>query len=83
MTVHRVTQPLYSSSGLSDETVSMIFVDAHATPQMQPKLDLSEDLQVVQLDFAGVCRLMEDCSARIEARAWLVLYSYQLLGRLP
>jgi ADP-ribose pyrophosphatase len=81
--VHRVTQPLYSSSGLTDEAVALIFVDARATPQTQPKLEALEDLEVVLLDFAGICRLYEDRSARIEARAWLILHSYQLLGHLP
>jgi hypothetical protein len=61
----------------------MVFVDARATPRTQQKLECSEDLQVVLLDFAGMCRLIEDCSTRIEARAWLILHSYQLLGRLP
>jgi ADP-ribose pyrophosphatase len=81
--VRRVTQPLYSSNGLSDEAVAMIFVDARATPQTQPKPDAAEDLEVVLLDFAGICQLCDDCSARIDARAWAILYSYQQLGRLP
>ncbi len=80
--VHRVTQPLYSSSGLTDEAVPMIFVDARTTPDAKAKLDASEDLEVVLLDFAGICRLCDDRSARIEAKAWPVLYMYQQLGRL-
>lgn len=81
--VHRVTQPLYSSSGLTDEAVPMIFVDARATPDAKAKLEASEDLEVVLLDFAGICRLCDDRSVRIEAKAWPVLYMYQQLGRLP
>jgi len=80
--VHRITQPLYSSSGLTDEAVAMIFVDAHAKPQRQAKLEASEDLQVVLLDYGGICRLCDDCSARIEAKAWQILYIYQQMGRL-
>ena len=80
--VKRVSQPLYSSSGLTDETVAMAFVDAHMTPETMPKLDASEDLEVVLLDFAGVSRLCEDRSVRIDARAWAILYSYQQLGQL-
>lgn len=80
--VHRVTQPLYSSSGLTDEAVAMIFVDAHAKPHSKAKPEASEDLQVVLLDFAGICRLCDDGSARIEAKAWQILYMYQQMGRL-
>ncbi|HZV07046.1 MAG TPA: NUDIX hydrolase [Gemmataceae bacterium] len=81
--IHRITQPLYSSSGLTDEAVPLIFVDARSTPQSQTKLDASEDLEVVLLDFDGICRICDDCSLKISARAWPILYMYQQLGRLP
>jgi ADP-ribose pyrophosphatase len=80
--VHRVTQPLYSSSGLTDEAVAMVFVDARAAPQTKPKLDASEDLQTVLLDWDAVCRLCDDRSARIEAKAWTILYMYKQMGKL-
>lgn len=80
--VKRVSPPLYSSSGMTDESVAMAFVDARAMPEMKPKLDASEDLEVVLLDHAGVCRLCDDPSARIDAKAWATLYLYQQLGQL-
>jgi ADP-ribose pyrophosphatase len=82
-TIHRLTQPLYSSSGLTDEAVPLIFVGARATPQAKAKLDASEDLEVVLLDFAGICQLCDDRSLKISAKAWPILYMYQQLGRLP
>jgi ADP-ribose pyrophosphatase len=81
-TVKRVTQPLFSSSGMTDEAVAMAFVDARATPETKPKLDASEDLQVMLLDFAAVCRLCDDRSARIDAKAWMTLHMYQQMGQL-
>jgi ADP-ribose pyrophosphatase len=81
--VHRVSQPLYSSSGLTDEAVAMAFVDARAALDVKAKLEAAEELEVVLLDFAGICRLCDDRSVRIEAKAWPVLYMYQQLGRLP
>jgi ADP-ribose pyrophosphatase len=80
--VKRVSQPLYSSSGMTDEAVAMAFVDARPTPGAGPKLDASEDLEVLLLDHAEVCRLCEDRSARIDAKAWATLYLYQQMGRL-
>jgi hypothetical protein len=80
--VKRITQPLYSSSGLSDEAVVMAFVEARMTPQTQPKLDAAEDLEVVLLDFAGVCHLCDDPDVHIDARAWMTLYLYQQVGKL-
>lgn len=82
VTVKRVSQPLYSSSGLTDETVAMAYVEARRTPETLPKLDKLEDLEVVLLDHAGVCRLCDDRSVRIDARAWTTLYMYQQLGQL-
>ncbi len=80
--VKRLTQPLYSTAGLTDEAVAMAFVDVCLTPDTLPKLDALEDLEVVLLDFAGVCRLCEDRPARIDAKAWATLYMYQQLGEL-
>src|SRR6185437_4916490 len=80
--IKRVTQPLYSTSGLTDEAVAMAFVDAQTTPQTLPKLDASEDLEVVLLDFAAVCRLCDDPAARIDAKAWATLHMYQQVGQL-
>ena len=80
--IKRVTQPLYSSGGLTDEAVAMAYVDAVATPDTGPKLDASEELEVVLLDFPEVCRLCDDRSARIDAKAWATLYLYQQMGRL-
>jgi ADP-ribose pyrophosphatase len=78
----RVTQPLYSSSGLSDEAAAMAFVDVRTTPQTVPALEASEDIEVILLDFAGVSRLCDDAGARIDAKAWTALYLYQQLGEL-
>ncbi|MHB1426922.1 MAG: NUDIX domain-containing protein [Gemmataceae bacterium] len=80
--IHRVTQALYSSSGLTDETVALVFVDARATPHAKQKLDALEDLEVVLLDWDGIRRLCDDRSARIEARAWSILFMYQQMGQL-
>ena len=80
--VKRVSPPLYSSSGLTDESAALVFVEARATPKTKPKLDASEDLEVVLLDHAGVCRLCDDPTARIDAKAWATLYLYQQLGQL-
>ena len=80
--IKRITQPLYSSSGLTDEAVAMAYVDARPSSQGKANLGASEDLQVVLLDFAAVCQLCDDTTARIDAKAWLSLYLYQQLGQL-
>jgi ADP-ribose pyrophosphatase len=80
--IKRITQPLYSTSGLSDESAAMAFVDVRTTEKTQPTLEASEDIELILLDFAGVCRLCDDATVRIDAKAWTTLYMYQQFGAL-
>jgi ADP-ribose pyrophosphatase len=78
----RVTQPLYSSSGMTDESAAMAFVDVRSTPQTRPKLEQSEDIEVVLLDFEAVCRMCDDPTLQLDAKLWTTLYMYRQLGQL-
>jgi ADP-ribose pyrophosphatase len=80
--IKRVTPPLYSSAGLTDETAALVFVDVRATPGSKPKLDGMEDIEVILLDYDQVCRMCDNTTVRFDTRAWTVLYMYQQLGRL-
>jgi ADP-ribose pyrophosphatase len=80
--IKRVTPPLLSSSGLTDEAAAMAFVDCRATPDGRQALEASEDLEVLLLDYAGVRKLCDAPPVRTDAKVWLVLYMYQQLGRL-
>jgi ADP-ribose pyrophosphatase len=80
--VKRISPPAFSSAGLTDESVYLAFVDAVATPDGKPEPEASEDFEVLLLDFASVCKLCDDPSARIDVKAWSVLYLYQQLGKI-
>jgi ADP-ribose pyrophosphatase len=80
--VKRVSPLLYSSAGMTDESTYLIFVDAATTAGGKAKLEASEELEPVVLDFAGLSRLCDDTSARFDVRAWSVLYVYQQLGKI-
>lgn len=77
----RFSPPLYSSSGMTDESAPLAFVDVHQPPGGRQTLEASEDIEVILLDHAQVCQLC-DSQVRIDAKAWTVLYLYQQLGRL-
>ncbi len=79
--VKRITPPLYSTCGITDEAAVLVFVDAHAPPDAKPHLDGGEEIEVVLLDYAAACRLCDEPAIRIDAKAWLALYLYQMLGR--
>jgi ADP-ribose diphosphatase len=80
--IHRVTQPLFSSSGLTDEAASIAFIDVQGQPNSTQALEAGEDIEVVLLDHEGICRLCDDKSVLIDAKAWTVLYLYRQLGKL-
>jgi ADP-ribose pyrophosphatase len=78
----RITPALYSTSGLSDESAAMAFIDVCSTPQSKQALEASEDIEVLLLDHAQVCQLCDNRSVCLDAKAWTILYMYQQLGRL-
>jgi ADP-ribose pyrophosphatase len=80
--IHRVTQPLFSSSGMTDEAAALAFIDVVGHPESRQRLEASEDIEVLLVDFDGVCRMCDDPSLAIDAKAWTVLYVYRQLGKL-
>jgi ADP-ribose diphosphatase len=80
--IHRVSPPLYSSTGMTDENAVLVFADVRATPETKQKLDATEDIEVLLLDYAGVCRLSDHTDLPIDAKAWQVLHLYRTLGKL-
>ena len=79
--IKRVTPPLYSSSGLTDETAALVFADVRLPPDAKPKLEGSEELEPVLWDYETVCRMCDTPDAALDAKAWGVLFMYQQLGR--
>jgi ADP-ribose pyrophosphatase len=80
--IKRVTPPLLSSSGMTDETAALAFVDARGTAESKPALEAAEDLEVVLLDHEQVCRLCDRPDRPVDAKLWAILYLYRQLGRL-
>ena len=81
-TVHRITQPLLSSAGLTDEAVSVAFVDVRGEPGAAQALEPGEDVEVLLLDYDGLCKLCDDTTQLVDAKAWMALFLYQQLGRI-
>ncbi len=82
VSIKRITTPLCSSAGLTDEVSPVVFVDVRATPDAKQKLDGMEDIEVVLLDYQQVCEMVENTTVRFDAKAWTILYLYQQLGKL-
>jgi len=78
----KISPPLYSSTGMTDEAAVMVFIDVQATPGGKPQLEATEVIELLLLDFADVCRLCDDPGGAIDAKAWSTIYMYRMLGRL-
>jgi ADP-ribose pyrophosphatase len=81
-TIKRITQPLYSSSGLTDEAAMMAYVEVTGHEDTRPAPEGSEDIEVLLVDYEGITRLCDDRSLRMDVKAWMVLAMYQQLGKL-
>ena len=79
--IKRISPPLYSSCGVTDEAAVLVFLDAHAVPDGRTHHEAGEEIEVVLLSHAEVCRLCNDPAVLIDAKTWGVLYLYQQLGR--
>jgi ADP-ribose pyrophosphatase len=80
-TVHRVTQPLLSSPGLTDEAGMMAFVDVRGEPGAVQALEPGEEVEVLLLDYEALCKMCDDPTQVFDARAWMALFMYRQLGR--
>lgn len=72
--IHTVSPPLYSSAGLTDETVSLVFAFCDGTPaKLSSQAEEAETL-LVSRDEAKM--LLQDKSASFDVRAWMALFSF-------
>jgi ADP-ribose pyrophosphatase len=79
--VKHVSPAIYSSAGMIDESAVMVFVTARAAPGYKAAPEASEEFETLLLDHRQVCDLCNS-QARIDGKAWVVLYMYHMLGRL-
>jgi len=80
--IKKISPAVYSSTGMTDESAIMAFVDVTQPVDCKQCLEASEMIEPILLDFAQVCNLCEQREVVIDAKAWLVLYMYQQLGQL-
>lgn len=79
--VKHVSPAVYSSAGMTDESAVLVFVTARATAGYKAAPEASEEFETLLLDYRQVVELCNS-GARLDGKAWVVLYMYQMLGRL-
>ncbi len=80
--VRKVSPHLYSSSGMTDEAACIAFVDVRGDAGCAPALEASEALEVLLVDHAEACRMIDDATLKFDIKAWLVLWMFKQMGRI-
>jgi ADP-ribose pyrophosphatase len=75
----KISPPIYSSAGMTDESVSMAYVECEGEPSTRGTQG-SEVIEVRLLDAAELDRLCRDPAHKFDAKAWLVLTGYVAHG---
>jgi len=73
LTVSRLissSAPIYSSAGMSDESVAMVYVECEGEPSCSGNTD-SELIEVLFISPAEAAGLLSDTTLKFDAKAWL------------
>ncbi|MBT8330747.1 MAG: NUDIX hydrolase [Deltaproteobacteria bacterium] len=68
----KISPPIYSSAGMTDESVSMVYVDCEGTPSNRGNT-ASELIEILLVSSAEAQELIEDTTLKFDAKAWLVI----------
>lgn len=78
--VYRHSPAVFSSAGITDETVAMVFAEVEGTPTIRHNAD-SEDIEIILMDRQEVQALLGRTDIVFSARAWLALDAFYRLGK--
>ena len=78
--VYRHSPAIFSSAGLSDESISMVFAEVDGIPSIRQTSD-SEDIEVFLFDREEVRALVQRDDIVFGARAWLAMDAFARMGR--
>ena len=79
--VSGTSPPLYSSAGMTDESVALVFAECEGEPSAAGA-EPHEVIEVMLASPAEVGRLCADPALKFDAKAWLVMTRYAATGRL-
>ncbi|UCF91142.1 MAG: NUDIX hydrolase [Desulfobacterales bacterium] len=77
----RTSPAIYSSAGMTDESVAMVFVECDGGLSTA-RTTSSEAIEVMLISAPEASRLCNDPSLKFDAKAWLVLYYFAANGHL-
>ena len=79
--IKKISPPVYSSSGMTDESVSMVYVECDGTPSNKDNTD-SEDITTIFISPLKASELCKDSKIKLDVKTWLVLSSFAESGQV-
>ena len=79
--VVRHSPPVYSSSGMSDEAVALVYVECDGSPSDRAN-ESSEDIQVMFVDAPAAASLINDPDQKMDVKTWMALAEFARHGAL-
>ena len=73
--------PIYSSAGMTDEAVTMVYVECRGEPS-KARNEGTEDIEVLFVSPGEAYELCARESYKFDAKAWLVLFNYAASGHI-
>ena len=73
--VTNVSPPIYSSAGLTDESVSMVYIECDGTPSTAHNTE-SEAIEIELISRSRASRLVTNPDLKFDAKAWLVVSQF-------
>ena len=78
--IYRYSPAVFSSAGLTDESVSVVFAEAEGIPSTRHN-EASEDIEIFLMDRQNVRELLQHSDIVFGARAWLIMDAFVRMGK--
>ncbi len=79
--ITKISPPVYSSSGMTDESVSMVYVECDGKPSNKGNTS-SEDITTIFVSPSKASELCKDSKIKFDVKTWLVLFSFAESGQI-
>jgi ADP-ribose pyrophosphatase len=77
--VLKQSPPIYSSSGMTDENISLLFVECDGNPSNEFN-EMSEEIEVLLLSRETAGRLISEPGLKFDVKSWMVLSMFADYG---
>lgn len=72
---------VYSSSGMTDETISLLYVECAGEPSLKWN-EASEDIEVIFISREKAGQLLEEPGTKFDVKSWIILSHFADHGKI-